>query len=174
MAHIYAARAVIPSMVANGGGHLLNTASAAGLLTQIGSLSYSITKHAAVALAEWLAITHHHQGIRVSVICPQAVRTGLLTNSPDDLIGEDGDPWEDGVAGGDGVLEPGDVATMACDAVETEQFMVLPHPEVGRYVAGKGADIDRWLDGMRRLQDAVSGGSPLPGEALLEATDRGD
>ncbi len=169
MSHIYAARAVIPSMAANGGGHLLNTASAAGLLAQIGSVAYTITKHAAVALSEWLAITHHHQGIRVSVLCPQAVRTDILVNSPDDLVGGSNDPWAGNVAGGDGVLEAPEVARMACDAVETDRFLVLPHPEVAKYVAGKSTDIDRWLTGMRRLQERLAGGGPLPGDALLAA-----
>jgi NAD(P)-dependent dehydrogenase (short-subunit alcohol dehydrogenase family) len=105
MAHIYAARAVLPQMIANGSGYLLNTASAAGLLAQIGSLSYSVTKHAAISLAEWLAITHHHQGIRVSVLCPQAVRTNILENSPDAAIAE-WDGFDASVAGQDGVVEP--------------------------------------------------------------------
>lgn len=167
MSHIYAARAVVPSMAAHGGGYLLNTASAAGLLTQIGSLAYSITKHAAVALAEWLAITHRHQGIGVSVLCPQAVRTDILVNSPDDLAGDADDPWEGGVASGDGVLDPDVVAAACCEAIEHERFHVLPHEEVARYVAGKGADIERWLDGMMRLQDAIAQGGPLPGDAVL-------
>ena len=95
MAHIYAARAVLPQMIANGGGYLLNTASAAGLLTQIGSLAYSVTKGAAISLAQWLAITHHHQGIRVSVLCPQAVRTDIIVNSPD-AVPEKEAEWEEG------------------------------------------------------------------------------
>lgn len=165
MAHLYAARAVVPHMARNGGGHLLNTASAAGLLAQIGSLSYTVTKHAAVALAEWLAISHHHQGIRVSVLCPQAVRTGILANSPDhDTL--DG-AWEDNVAAGDGVLDPDDVAAACLDAMAAERFHVLPHPEVARYVAGKGADVDRWLDGMRRLQASLYDAGSLPGDRIL-------
>ena len=167
MAHIYAARAVIPSMAAAGEGHLLNTASAAGLLSQIGSMAYTITKHAAVALSEWLAITHHHQGIGVSVLCPQAVRTGLLDNSPDDLSGPGADPWEGGAASGDGVLDADHVAAVACDAVEEGRFLVLPHPEVATYVTRKSGDPERWLEGMRRLQTALAAGGPLPGDRLL-------
>lgn len=167
MAHIYAARAVIPSMAAAGGGHLLNTASAAGLLAQIGSMAYTVTKHAAVALSEWLAITHRHQGIGVSVLCPQAVRTNILLNSPDRLDdGSDG-AWDGGVAGGDGVLEAHEVARLACDAVETGTFLVLPHREVAEYVERKASDIERWLAGMRRLQSELADGGRLPGDALL-------
>ena len=167
MAHVYAARAVVPSMAAAGGGHLLNTASAAGLLTQIGSMAYTITKHAAVALSEWLAITHHHQGIGVSVLCPQAVRTDLLSNSPDDLSGPGDDPWAGGAASGDGVLEADQVAEVACDAVETGRFLVLPHSEVATYLARKTDDIERWLDGMRRLQRALAGDGALPGDRIV-------
>lgn len=165
MAHIYAARAVIPSMIANGGGALLNTASAAGLLSQIGSLSYSITKSAAVSLAEWLAITHHHQGIHVSVLCPQAVRTNIMANSPDNVGAADQDLGA-GVAGGDGVLEPDDVAAMCIDAIRAERFLVLPHPEVATYLERKAADPDRWLTGMRRFQQALYGDAPMPGDAI--------
>jgi NAD(P)-dependent dehydrogenase (short-subunit alcohol dehydrogenase family) len=165
MAHIYAARAVLPSMIARGEGYLLNTASAAGLLTQIGSMSYSITKAAAVALAEWLAVTHHHQGIRVSVLCPQAVRTNIVRNSPTDLGREDGD-LDGGVASGDGVLEPTDVAAMCLEAIRHERFLVLPHPEVATYAQRKATDPDRWLAGMRRFQAALYPDGPLPGDAI--------
>ncbi len=165
MSHVYAARAVLPQMIANGGGYLLNTASAAGLLTQIGSMAYSVTKAAAVSLAEWLAITHHHQGIRVSVLCPQAVRTNILLNSPDAELAA-GDGWEGGVASGDGVLEPDQVAQVCLDAMAEERFWVLPHPEVAEYVRRKASDVDRWLAGMRRLQGALCGDGPLPGDAI--------
>lgn len=167
MAHIYAARAVVPAMAAAGEGHLLNTASAAGLLSQIGSMAYTVTKHAAVALAEWLSIAHHHQGIGVSVLCPQAVRTDLLSNSPDELSGSGEDPWEGGAASGDGVMDADRVAAAACDAVEEGKFLVLPHPEVATYLARKTGDIDRWLDGMRRLQRALAGDGSLPGDLVL-------
>jgi len=165
MAHVYAARAVLPQMIANGGGYLLNTASAAGLLTQIGSLSYSVTKHAAVALAEWLAIAHHHQGIRVSVLCPQAVRTNILENSPDAANAEWGG-LDAGVAGRDGVVEPADVSRQCLEAIEQERFWVLPHPQVADYAARKATDIDRWLAGMRRFQSALYPAGPLPGDAI--------
>jgi NAD(P)-dependent dehydrogenase (short-subunit alcohol dehydrogenase family) len=166
LAHIYAARAVLPSMIACGEGYLLNTASAAGLLTQIGSMSYSITKAAAVSLAEWLAVTHHHQGIRVSVLCPQAVRTNIVRNSPDNMGRNEGDAWEGGVASGDGVLEPGDVARLCLEAIRDERFLVLPHPEVATYVERKAADRDRWLTGMRRFQSALHPDGVLPGDAI--------
>ncbi len=165
LSHIYAARAVLPSMIAAGQGHLLNTASAAGLLSQIGSMSYTVTKHAAVGLAEWLAITHHHQGIGVSVLCPQAVRTNILANSPDnrDVSVEE---LDGGVAGGDGVLEADDVAAQCLDAIANNRFWVLPHPEVADYVQRKATDVERWLNGMRRFQGGLYADQPLPGDAI--------
>jgi NAD(P)-dependent dehydrogenase (short-subunit alcohol dehydrogenase family) len=147
MAHIYAARWAVPRMVERGGGYLLNTASAAGLLTQIGSAPYAVTKHAAVALAEWLAITHGDRGIKVSVLCPQAVRTAMTAHTA-----------KGGVAGVDGMLEPEAVAEAVIQALDEERFLVLPHPEVGEYIRRKTADYDRWLSGMRRLQQRVQGG----------------
>ena len=164
MAHIYAARAVLPSMIARGEGYLLNTASAAGLLTQLGSLSYSVTKAAAVSIAEWISISHHHQGIRVSVLCPQAVRTNIVRNSPDN-IGE-GDDLDGGVASGDGVLEADDVAAMCVEAIRREDFLILPHPEVATYAERKAADRERWLSGMRRFQTALYPEGILPGDAI--------
>jgi NAD(P)-dependent dehydrogenase (short-subunit alcohol dehydrogenase family) len=165
MAHIYAARAVLPSMIANGSGYLLNTASAAGLMTQIGSMAYTITKHGAVSLAEWLSITHHHQGIRVSVLCPQAVATNIVANSPD-FGGSDGDGMGSGVAGADGVVTSEDVARQCIDAIRNETFHVLPHPEVGTYLSRKAGDVDRWLSGMRRFQNSLYTDQPLPGDAI--------
>jgi NAD(P)-dependent dehydrogenase (short-subunit alcohol dehydrogenase family) len=141
MAHVYAVRAVLPGMLARGGGYLLHTASAAGLLSQIGSATYSVTKHAVVALAEWLSITHAEQGIKVSVLCPQAVRTNMLAGA------EDGS-----VAGVDGVLEPEQVAQSVVDGLADERFLILPHPQVAEYFRRKATDYDRWLGGMRRLQ----------------------
>lgn len=175
MAHIYAARAVLPQMIANGGGYLLNTASAAGLLTQIGSMSYSITKSAAISLGEWLAVTHHHQGIRVSVLCPQGVRTNLIDNSPDGLAGraDSDDPWEGGVASFDGVAEPPDVAAACMDAIRDERFLVLPHPQVADYMVRKATDVDRWLGGMRRFQDLLFPDGGLPGDAMAPKEQRG-
>jgi NAD(P)-dependent dehydrogenase (short-subunit alcohol dehydrogenase family) len=169
MAHIYAARAVVPSMIANGGGYLLNTASAAGLLTQIGSLSYSVTKGAAVSLAEWLAVTHHHQGIGVSVLCPQAVRTNIIVNSPDeraDVQLDDEDEWAGSAASADGVVEPAKVAQDCIEAVRDERFWVLPHAEVAEYTRRKATDVDRWLGGMRKFQSALFPDGPLPGDAM--------
>jgi NAD(P)-dependent dehydrogenase (short-subunit alcohol dehydrogenase family) len=141
MAHVYAVRAVLPGMRARGGGYLLHTASAAGLLSQIGSATYSVSKHAVVALAEWLSITHAEQGIKVSVLCPQAVRTNMLAGS------EDGS-----VAGVDGVLEPEQVAQSVVEGLADERFLILPHPQVAEYFRRKATDYDRWLGGMRRLQ----------------------
>lgn len=157
LAHLYAARAVIPHMAGRGEGYLLNTASAAGLLSQFGSLHYTVTKHAAVALAEWVAITHGHQGIKVSVLCPQAVHTNIGPNSPDAdrMVGTGTD-----VAGADGTLTPEDVADAVIEALGAERFHVLPHADVEEYVKRKGADVDRWIGGMQRWQ-----GSMFPPEA---------
>jgi NAD(P)-dependent dehydrogenase (short-subunit alcohol dehydrogenase family) len=151
LAHLHAARALIPRMAARGGGHLLNTASAAGLLTQFGSLHYALTKHAAVALAEWIAITHGHQGIKVSVLCPQAVETSIGVNSPDAERMRAGP----GVASRDGVLQPADVADAVIAGLREERFYILPHTEVGEYVRRKGDDPERWLAGMQRWQSRL-------------------
>jgi NAD(P)-dependent dehydrogenase (short-subunit alcohol dehydrogenase family) len=145
MAHVWAARHLVPRMTARGGGYLLNTASAAGLLSQVGSASYAVTKHAAVALAEWLALTHGDDGIKVSVLCPQAVRTAMTAGNPD------------GVASIDGMLEPEDAAEACIRAIEAETFLVLPHPQVLEYMRRKTADYDRWLGGMRKLNRAYRG-----------------
>ena len=142
MSHIYAARAVVPQMLARGEGYLLNTASAAGLLAQIGSAPYSVTKHAAVAFAEWLSITHGDRGIKVSCLCPQGVNTDLLRRSA-------GGPGEFLRAG---MLEPEQVAECVVKGLEEERFLILPHPEVAEYLRRKANDYDRWLRGMRRLQ----------------------
>lgn len=149
LAHLYAARAAIPGMVARGGGALVNTASAAGLLSQFGSLHYAVTKHAAVALAEWIAITHGHEGIHVSVLCPQAVETRIGENSPDRerMQGGGGD-----VASGDGVRSAQDVAQVVIEGLAEERFLLLPHPEVADYTRRKAADVDRWIGGMQRWQ----------------------
>ncbi len=161
MAHVYAARAVVPSMMARGEGYLLNTASAAGLLSQIGSLAYSVTKHAAVALAEWLAISYGDRGIRVSVLCPQAVESNIIANSPSRRTGDGF-----GVAGVDGVLKAEDLAQTVVETLAEEKFWVLPHPEVAQYVERKAGDIDRWLAGMRRFQSRVFADEPGPAEWL--------
>jgi NAD(P)-dependent dehydrogenase (short-subunit alcohol dehydrogenase family) len=156
LAHIYAARAVIPGMVERGEGYVLSTASAAGLLSQFGSLHYAITKRAAIALAEWIAITHGHQGIRVSVLCPQAVQTNIGQNSPD----RDQMQGDVGVASQDGVMQADEVAEICIEAMGDERFHILPHAEVAEYVKRKGADVDRWIGGMQRWQ-----GSLFPPEA---------
>jgi NAD(P)-dependent dehydrogenase (short-subunit alcohol dehydrogenase family) len=144
MAHVWAARAVIPGMIQRGGGYFVSTASAAGLLSQIGSAPYSVTKHAAVGLAENLAIAYGDLGIRVSVICPQAVRTEMTAGGP-------------GVAGVDGMIEPEQVADDVIRAMAEERFLILPHPEVKVYMERKVSDYDRWLGGMRRLQKRFLG-----------------
>ncbi|MGH0029793.1 MAG: SDR family oxidoreductase [Myxococcota bacterium] len=163
LAHVYAARAVVPRMIEQGGGYLLNTASAAGLLSQIGSMAYAVTKHAAVALAEWISMTYGRKGIKVSVLCPQAVETNIGPNSPDadKLVGGPG------VASGDGVLQSSDVADAVMQALAEERFHVLPHPEVAEYARRKAADVDRWLEGMRRFQDRLFAGQKSPAEWIL-------
>lgn len=147
-AHIYAARHVVPQMIARGGGYLLQTASAAGLLSQIGSAPYAVTKHAAVAFAEWLAITYGDQGIKVSCLCPQGVRTRML-------LGEDGTRDNFLVAGS---VAPEEAAEAVVRGIEAEQFLILPHPEVLEYFRRKGSDYDRWLRGMQRLNAKTDGG----------------
>jgi NAD(P)-dependent dehydrogenase (short-subunit alcohol dehydrogenase family) len=147
LAHVFAARELVPKMIARGGGYLLHTASAAGLLSQIGSAPYAVTKHAAVSFAEWLAITHGAQGIKVSVLCPQAVRTAMTAGSE-----------RGGVAGVDGMLEAEAVAEAVVQGLDAEHFLILPHPEVAEYVRRKGTDRDRWIAGMQRLQEKVQAG----------------
>jgi NAD(P)-dependent dehydrogenase (short-subunit alcohol dehydrogenase family) len=139
MSHLYAARAVLPGMLERGEGYLLNTASAAGLLAAIGSGPYTVSKAAAVKLAEFLSITHGDEGIRVSVLCPQGVNTAMAPRS----LG-------DGQT--DGIIEPEQLAQTVVEAIAEERFYVLPHPEVEDYVRRKGDNIDRWLSGMRRLR----------------------
>ncbi len=150
--HLAAARAVIPGMVKRGGGYLLNTASAAGLLTQMDSGPYAVSKHAAVAFAEWLSINYADQGIGVSVLCPQAVRTNIL--GPNRGKGE---RTSSGQAAGDGILEPEFVADACIEAIFAERFLVLPHPEVATYFQRKANDYDRWLAGMRRFKAKLVG-----------------
>lgn len=146
MAHLYAARAVIPGMIERGGGYLMNTASAAGLLAALGSGPYTVTKAAAVKLAEFLAITHGDEGIAVSVLCPQGVNTAMAPRS----LG-------DGQT--DGIIEPSALADTVVEAMREERFHVLPHPEVEEYVRRKGDNIDRWLLGMQRLRKRTIEGS---------------
>lgn len=139
MGHVYAARYLAPKMIERGGGYFLNTASAAGLLSQIGSAPYAVTKHAAVGLAEWIALTYGDDGIKVSVLCPQAVRSNMTKGH------------EDGVASIDGMMDPEPVAQACLAAIEQETFLVLPHQEVRQYMQNKTADYDRWIGGMRKL-----------------------
>ncbi|MEM9622981.1 MAG: SDR family oxidoreductase [Pseudomonadota bacterium] len=171
--HLAAARAVVPGMVQRGGGYILNTASAAGLLTQMDSGPYAVSKHAAVAFAEWLSINYADQGIGVSVLCPQAVRTNIMANSRPDKSRKDKPhkkesagkaeqpadvkPSNTGQASGDGVLEPEAVADACIQAIHDEQFLVLPHPEVLTYFQRKADDYDRWLAGMRRFKARLTG-----------------
>lgn len=147
--HLYAVRAALPGMLDRGSGYLIHTSSAAGLLTQIGSAPYAVTKHAVVAYAEWLAITYGDRGIRVSVLAPQGVRSrmteGVAADSPLAVFGVDG------------MLEPDVVADDVVTAMEEERFLILPHPEVHEYLRRKVDDYDRWLAGMRRLQQRFEG-----------------
>ena len=161
LAHLYAARAALPGMLARGRGYLLSTASAAGLLSQFGSLHYSVTKHAAIALAEWLAITYGARGIGVSVLCPQAVATNITENSPSraQLMGDENNP---GVASADGVLQAEEVAQVVVDALAAERFWVLPHPEVAEYARRKANDVERWIAGMQRWQARLFPGTAHP------------
>ena len=161
-AHLYAARAVLPGMLARGAGYLLQTVSAAGLLSQIGSAPYSVTKHAALALAEWLAITHGDRGIRVSVLCPQGVRTNMLLRPR---------------PGGEsfllaGAVTPEQVADAAVQGLADERFLILPHPEVADYFRRKAADYDRWLRGMRRLRASTAPSEPRPSGSVPPNRDR--
>jgi NAD(P)-dependent dehydrogenase (short-subunit alcohol dehydrogenase family) len=146
MAHVHAARAVVPVMLAAGGGYLLQTASAAGLLTQIGSAPYAVTKHAAVAFAEWLSVTYGDRGITVSCLCPQGVRTRMLEGAPKDTH----------ALLDDMALDPDVVADVVVAGLADERFLILPHPEVAEYVRRKANDHDRWIRGMRRLQQRLT------------------
>lgn len=152
MAHVWAARAVVPAMLARGHGYLLQTASAAGLLTQIGSAPYAVTKHAAVAFAEWLAITYGDRGLRVSCLCPMGVHTRMLDDAPGgvaDLLRCT-------------ALTSDAVADAVIAGLADERFLILPHPVVAEYFRHKADDYERWLRGMRRLQEKAgwNGGFP--------------
>ena len=139
MAHVWATRHLVPRMIKRGGGYFLNTASAAGLLNQIGSAPYGVTKHAAVGFAEWVAITYGDQGIKISLLCPQAVRTEMILGH------------EDHVASIDGVLTPEEVAESCVAGLREETFLILPHIQVKDYIKKKANNYDRWIAGMRRL-----------------------
>lgn len=143
--HIWVARHLVPKMIERGGGHFLNTASAAGLLSQVGSMPYAVTKHAAVAIGEWLAFTYGDQGIRVTMLCPQAVRSKMTAGH------------EEGVASMDGMLEPEDAAEACVQAIREERFLALPHAEVLGYMRNKTENYDRWIGGMKKLNRIYGG-----------------
>jgi NAD(P)-dependent dehydrogenase (short-subunit alcohol dehydrogenase family) len=153
MAHVWAARAVLPGMLSRGEGYLLSTASAAGLLTQVGAMAYSVTKHAAVAVAEWLSITYGDAGIKVSCLCPQGVRTPMLDLAIEDPIGA-------APLLAEGLLEPEDVAEAVVQGIREERFLILPHEAVAGYMALKAAQPERWLGGMRKLVRQARAGGP--------------
>ena len=148
-AHYFAARRLVPGWVARGDGYFCSTASAAGLLTQIGSAPYSVTKHAAVAFAEWLSVTFGAHGVKVSCLCPMGVNTNMLRA---------GGVGADVVLAAGDVKEPDDVAGIVVDAIREERFLILPHPEVLTFMQRKTSDYDRWLNGMRRLAARVAQG----------------
>ena len=150
-AHITAAERLLPGWLERGSGYFLTTASAAGIASQIGSAPYAVTKHAALAFAEWLSITYGARGVGVSCLCPMGVNTPLLN---DGLGGEDGLGFRV-VAAASTILEPEQVADAVVDGLAEERFLILPHPEVLEFFQRKAADYDRWLAGMRRLQARV-------------------
>lgn len=145
MSHIYLARAVLPQMIERGAGYLLLTVSAAGLLTHFDAAPYSVTKHAALSFGEWLSIAHYDQGIRISCLCPQGVNTRMI-------LGEDG-KQENFLR--EGALEPEQVADSVIEGLASEQFLILPHPEVGDYFRQKATDYERWLRGLRQMRESV-------------------
>ncbi len=147
-AHRWAAKYLLPGWLARGEGYFCSTASAAGLLSQIGSAPYTLTKHAAVAFAEWLSITYGDRGVKVSCLCPQGVNTAMLRAGDDPTAGISSAV----VRSAGTVLEPADVAEVALATIQAETFFILPHPEVLGYLQRKAADPDRWLAGMRKLQ----------------------
>jgi len=144
MAHVYAARAVLPQMLKRREGYLLQTISAAGLLTQVGSAPYSVTKHAALGFAEWLSINYGDQGVRVSALCPQGVRTNMLLG--EEFIGAQFLK--------EGAIDPDQVADDVVKAMAEEKFLILPHPEAGKYFQNKATDYDRWIRSMRKMLQA--------------------
>ena len=152
-AHRWAAKYLLPDWLARGEGYFCSTASAAGLLSQIGSAPYTVTKHAAVAFAEWMSITYGGRGVLVSCLCPQGVNTNMLKGADNSNDGPSGNVVR--IAGG--VLEPEEVAQACVDTIRAETFLVLPHPEVAQYMALKATERDRWLAGMRKLQKRVLG-----------------
>jgi NAD(P)-dependent dehydrogenase (short-subunit alcohol dehydrogenase family) len=149
MAHVYATRHALPGMLERGEGYILTTASAAGLLTNIGAAPYSVTKHAAVALAEWLSVTYGSRGIKVSCLCPMFVDTPMLdafVGHTDEMRG-----WVEGLA-----ITPDEVADVVVEGIANETFLILPHPIVGEYFQRKALDYDRWISGMQDLNDQMT------------------
>ncbi|QKV95819.1 SDR family oxidoreductase [Streptomyces sp. NA02950] len=147
MAHVRASRALLPEWLERGSGRFVATVSAAGLLTMVGSAPYSVTKHAALAFAEWLSATYRHRGIGVHAVCPQGVRT--------DMLGSTGDAGDLVLA--PTAIEPEQVAEAVLKGIDDERFLILPHPEVARYYAARATDPDRWLDGINRVQRTLEG-----------------
>ena len=147
MSHVYAARHLVPRMVARGGGYLMNTSSAAGLLNQIGGAAYGVTKHAAVGFGEWVAIHHQHEGIKVSMLCPQAVRTPM-TEVVNDATA---------AAASNGMIEPAELAETVVEELRKESFIILPHPIVLDYMRNKTNNYDRWIGGMNKLMRKITG-----------------
>jgi NAD(P)-dependent dehydrogenase (short-subunit alcohol dehydrogenase family) len=155
LAHVRAARLLVEQWLERGSGYFVSTASAAGLLTQIGAAEYSVTKHAAIGFAEWLSVTYGDRGIGVSCLCPMGVDTNMLNDGLD----ADDEATQLGakvVAHAGEVLSPGEVADRVLEAIDAERFLVLPHPVVLEFYRRKGADYERWLRGMRRLQSTVT------------------
>ena len=150
MAHVYAARALLPDWLERGEGYLLHTASAAGLLTNVGTAPYSVTKHAVVGLAEWLSMTHGGAGVTFSALCPMGVRTNMVAAGQDVSAGA--------VVIAQGLIEPEECAEVVVVGLAEERFLILPHPEVAEFFRRKADDHDRWLAGMRRLQAAIDQG----------------
>ena len=148
MSHVFAARHLVPRMIARGGGYFLNTASAAGLMNQVAGASYGVTKHAAVGFGEWIALTYRHKGIRVSMLCPQAVRTAMTEETDNAGIK---------AAAADGMIEVEAVADCVIEGLDKESFLILPHPEVATYMKRKTDDYDRWISGMNRMHRAITG-----------------
>jgi len=149
MSHVYAVRAVLPGMLQRGSGYLLHTASMAGILTSQGNLTYAVTKHAVVGLAEWLSITYHDRGIRVSLLAPLGVRTPMLGDVESAFARNAVGP----------IKEPAEVAQMVVDAIAAERFLILTDPLAQKWMNNKAADLERWLNGMRRLQRTLSEGA---------------
>jgi NAD(P)-dependent dehydrogenase (short-subunit alcohol dehydrogenase family) len=155
MSHIYAAKHTLPQMLKQESGYFVNTASAAGLLTQIGAAGYSVTKAAAVSFAEWLKITYGNKGIGVSCLCPQGVRTSMVEDAPGIVSA---------LVGIDGIMEPADVASDVIKAIEKDQFLIAPHEQVLDYIKMKAQDYDRWIGGMQSLQTQLLDNFPEANE----------